>query len=384
MIKAGQGDDPGLYVHVPFCARACPYCDFDFVVERRPDAAPFLGGLAREIEARGLAGQRFDTLYVGGGTPSALGAEGVAALAELLGATFDLGALREFTVEVNPEHVDDGLVAALGDAGVDRLSIGVQSLDDTGLVQLGRVHDQATARDAIARCVAAGLQVSADLIVGWPGQSTSALEADIAGILDAGASHLSIYGLTIESGTPWEALVRRGTRALPDPDKQAALLAHAHRSLTGRGAVHYEIASYGLGGHRARHNTKYWRWTDYVGLGPSAHSASYDPEGAVIRRGNQRGLANWLRVPSLAQTERLDPVAAAAEGLWLGLRQLEGIDVAAFLGRFPSVGREWVEARVAPQVARGNLAWSADGARLAVHGERWLFHDEISVSLIGP
>lgn len=377
------GEHPGLYVHVPFCARACPYCDFDFEVGRAPDVSAYVAGVGREIEARALGRVRFDTIYIGGGTPSLLGAEGIAALIETLSDRFDLDAVREVTIEVNPEHVDAGFVGALRDMGVDRVSVGAQTLSSAGLVQLGRVHGAQAARQAVARACWAGLRVSADLIVGWPGQTSQVLDDDIDGLVDAGATHLSVYALTVEPGTPWTALVRRGTRQLPDGDAQAALLQRAHERLIAQGAHHYEVASYGLGGHRSIHNLKYWTWVDYVGLGPSAHSARYGSGGSVTRRGNQRGLARWLQAPALAQIERLDPAAAAAEGLWLGLRRLDGLDLARFSWRFPGVTRAWVEARVAPEVARGNLAWSRDGRRLAVPGDRWLFHDEISASLLG-
>ena len=199
-------------------------------------------------------------------------------------------------------------------------------------MQLGRVHRAEHAREALTAARARGLAVSADLIVGWPGQSEASLRDDLQALLDTGLDHVSIYALTIEEGTPWEALVRRGTRARPDADAQADRLLQAEQALTAAGLEHYEVASYARGDARARHNQGYWQWRDYLGLGPSAASARYTAEGEVRRRTNPRGVERWSADPLTEATEeRLDPRAAAAEGLWIGLRQLDGISEAAFL-----------------------------------------------------
>jgi oxygen-independent coproporphyrinogen III oxidase len=374
---------PGLYVHVPFCARACPYCDFDFEVGRDPPVAAFLAGLEAERRARGLPlGLPVRTVYVGGGTPSQLGPAGLGALLRWVDACFDTRAALERTVELNPEHVDATLLDALRDAGVDRVSLGVQSLAADALVQLGRAHQAHQARAALEAAVARGLRVSADLIVGWPGQRAASLRADVAGLCDAGVEHVSIYALTIEAGTPWEALVRRGRRCLPHADAQARRLREAADLLAAAGLHHYEVASYARPGARALHNLGYWTWRDYVGLGPSAASARYERDGAVERRTNPRGLPRWRSDPLAGvQVERLDPVAAAAEGLWLALRALDGVDPAAFVRRFPAVDDAWLRARVAGQLARGNLEATAQGI-LRVAAGRWLWHDEIGADLL--
>ncbi|MCA9689365.1 MAG: coproporphyrinogen III oxidase family protein, partial [Myxococcales bacterium] len=323
-----------------------------------------------------------ETVYVGGGTPSLLGARGLAALLAIERRLPGAGA-RERTVEVNPEHVDDALLAALTEGGVSRVSIGAQSLDPAGLAELGRVHDDAAALRAIERARARGLRVSVDLMLGWRGQGEAALARDIARVVDAGAEHLSLYALTIEPGTPWVALVRRGLRILPDDDQQGALLEAAERAIEARGLTHYEVASYALPGAEARHNLKYWTWQDYVGLGPSAHSARLLASGATERRANPRGLAAWLEASGAAGfRERLEPVAAAAEGLWVGLRRLTGLEIARYLERFPHTSRAWVDARVAGELARGNLEWIDGGARLRVAPGRWLWHDSIGAALI--
>lgn len=376
----------GLYVHVPFCARACPYCDFDFEVGRAPATERFLAGLTREAEGRAeeLSDQTWSTVYVGGGTPSLLGAAGLAALSAWIGRRFPGSGAAEWTVEVNPEHGAAELFAALRDTGTTRVSLGAQSLDPEGLRTLGRAHTPAQARAAIAVAAAAGLRVSADLIVGWPGQREEGVRRDVAGLLAAGAAHVSVYALTIEAGTPWPRLVRRGLRAMPDADHQADMLLAAEAALAAAGLVHYEVASYARPGEESRHNLLYWTWRDYVGLGPSAHSARFGADGSVRRRGNRRGLAAWLEDPAApGEAETLDPEAAAIEGLWTGLRDLRGLDVAAYLGRFPGATRAWIEARARVSLARGDLRFTAEGTRLQVTPGRWLVHDAISAELLG-
>lgn len=380
----------GLYVHVPFCARACPYCDFDFQVGRHPDAAGFIAGLARELAARkdmspetGVIppGAAWPTVYLGGGTPSLLGPAGLRELAAWIDRHFPGAGHDEYTVEVNPEHASPELFAAIAGFGATRVSLGVQTLDPAGLAALGRAHDRAAALAALTGARAAGLEISADLIVGWPGQTAASLRADVAAIVAAGARHVSVYALTIESGTPWETLVRRGKRRLPDPEHQTDLLILAADTLVAAGLEHYEVASYAAPGQHARHNLGYWTWRDYLGLGPSAHSAVYSRDGSLIRRGNRRGLGPWLAGPGAAgELDPQAPLAAAAEGLWTGLRHLPGLDLAAFLARFPAVDRAWIAARTDKQRARGNLELGEQVLRVAPG--RWLWHDSIAADLL--
>lgn len=389
----------GIYVHVPFCARACPYCDFDFQVGRTPDAAGFIAGLEREASGRGqelaewtcpegpgdsdLADAPWSTVYLGGGTPSLLGPAGLAQLGEWLARRFPGAGAREFTVEVNPEHGDPSLYAAVRAIGGTRVSLGTQSTEAEGLRTLGRVHSPEQALASIAAAVEAGLRVSADLIVGWPGQTAAGVQADVARLTQAGAEHVSVYALTIEADTPWPTLVRRGKRRLPDSDHQADMLAAAEQALTSAGLQHYEVASYARAGAEAQHNLLYWTWQDYLGLGPSAHSARFFADGSVLRRGNVRGLPTWLADPGTpAEAERLTPEAAAIEGLWTGLRDLRGLDVGAYLRRFPAVTRGWIEHRTRRQVARGNLEWAAEGQVLRIAPGRWYWHDAVAADLL--
>lgn len=380
----------GIYIHVPFCARACPYCDFDFEVGRNPDVDAYLAGLEAEFQARpGLADLGADTLYVGGGTPSLLGADGLRRLLTWARDRFSGLSAVETTVELNPEHADAELIAELVEQGVTRVSLGVQALLPDALRELGRVHDSKQALHAIGRAREAGLTVSADLILGWRGQGVPELDFDLSHLLMDGAQHVSAYALTIEEGTPWPGLVNRGLRVLPDADAQTELLVETRRRLVDRGLEHYEISSYARPGCEAIHNTKYWTWVDYVGLGPSAASATH-VDGGVTRRTNPRGLEAWLEARGAAgQTERLDGEAAAAEGLWIGLRRLAGVDLPAFCGAF-GVDTDWVAERTQRQRELGNLEWTTPGPesgppqRLRVAPDRWLFHDSIALDLLSP
>ena len=374
----------GLYVHVPFCARACPYCDFDFAVNRAPDVLAYLGALQSELHARRIVETMpVHTLYVGGGTPSVLGPAGLAALLGWLGERFDVSAVAETTVELNPEHVDASLIEALREVGVDRVSLGVQSLDPGGLRQLGRMHDRAQALGAMRACVQAGLRVSADLIVGWPGQSLAVLEEDLNAVMATGAGHVSIYALSIEPGTPWERMVARGQRALPRAEHQADVLARTEAILTAAGFDHYEVASYARPGEMSQHNRGYWTGRDYVGLGPSAGSATTLAGGVLRRRTNPRGWTAWQGDPAAGDEERLEPLEAAAEALWVGLRLLEGIDIGALIARFDGrIDAAWVRHRAKRQLQRGNLVWEGQPGRLRVAEGRWLWHDEICADLL--
>jgi oxygen-independent coproporphyrinogen-3 oxidase len=375
----------GLYVHVPFCARACPYCDFDFEVGRDPGRIDaWLDGLERERVGRAgeLERVEIDTVYLGGGTPSVLSPAQLRRLSAWLRAKLGVvpANLREFSIELNPEHVSPELLDTLVELGVHRVSLGVQSLVPEGLRVLGRVHAAEQARACVLACVERGLRTSADLIVGWPGHTEVMLRDELDELLTAGVEHLSIYGLTIEPDTPWPKLVRRGLRVLPDEDEQAERLLAAEQHLCARGLIHYEVASYARPGAEARHNGKYWRFGDVVAFGPSAASVRHEP-GVVERRVNVRGLAAWLDDPSNPESERLEGDRAAAEGLWLGLRQLGGLDVARYLERF-AVDLPWLQARIARQLELGNLRWREGGAVLAVAPDRWLWHDSIAVDLL--
>ncbi len=318
-----------------------------------------------------------------------LGVDGMAKLGQWIRQNVATGALMEWTVEVNPEHCDRAFVDMLRALGVTRISLGVQTFDGGGLMQLGRMHDRARALRAAEAVVEGGLALCLDLIVGWPGQNDKALDRDLHEVIDVGAQHVSIYALSVEAGTPWVSLVRRGRRRLPDEDQQAGALVRCEETLAAAGYEHYEIANYCIGGAKSLHNSKYWAWADYLGLGPSAHSAQFVSAtgtgrvASVVRRGNRRGLAAWLESPREVGTqERLLGEEAAREALWTGLRVIRGVDVPGFLKTFGQ-SRSWLEAAVARQLSLGNVEWM--GERLRVSADRWLWHDGIAADLLaGP
>lgn len=391
-------DLPGLYVHVPFCARACPYCDFDFEVDRGPKLQArielYFEGLERELIERRIRGP-LRTLYVGGGTPSALGHSGLRALFSLLDRHVRRDDCVEQSVELNPEQVDEALLDALSAAGVGRVSLGVQSLHAPVLAELGRVHSAERARSAIWACTSR-FETSVDLIVGSPGMPGRPLSApaalkqfdrDLEELVELGVDHLSLYALTIEDSSNWPGLVQRGQRSSPDPDAQARILEGAEARLEAAGFVHYEVASYGRPGHEARHNSLYWESQNYLGIGPSAHSAKIEA-GRVHRRANVRGLDAWLASKGGADHEEcLEAERAAGEALWLSLRRLDGMSVGAFLASFPQVDLAWLRNKVQAQVAKGNLEWIGEDRRglgpgLRVAPGRWLWHDSIGEALL--
>lgn len=373
----------GLYVHVPLCARACPYCDFDFEVgpaHPQTFVAPYLEGLRRELRVRGDDWPAPRTVYLGGGTPSRLGPDGLRALGDLLAREVDLSCVEEYTVELNPEDVSPALLSTLGELAVGRVSLGVQSVHGDRLRQLGRGHDGRAALEAIAAARQAGLTVSADLIVGAPGQPAQESARDLEAILGAGAAHVSVYALTIEDGTPWARQAAAGRRRLPQADAQADALLALEDAARERGLTHYEVASYARReGDRAQHNLGYWTGVDYLGVGPSAASARHHPDGTVARRTNARGLAAWRAGAAPSVDERLDPESAAREALWLALRVLTGVCVPPLLAR---IGRDevWLLSRTERSVRQGNLVREGDSLR--VGPGRWVHHDAIASSVL--
>ena len=341
-----------VYVHVPFCARRCTYCDFSIAVRRRTPVAAYLDALARE-QALAEVPPEPGTVYLGGGTPSLLGGEGVAALAARLGLR---RAPVEFTLEANPEDVTDDAARAWVRAGVNRLSLGAQSFDDRVLEWMHRPHRAARVGEAVRCARRAGIaNLSLDLIFALP----EALGRDWARDLDAAAAlgpdHVSLYGLTLEPATP---LFRRAERGelQPAPEMRYAdeyLL--AHERLAAAGYRFYEVSNAARPGREAVHNRAYWTLAPYLGLGPSAHS--FD---GLSRWWNEPAYARWQRLLAsgaspVAGRELLNDTQRRLERAYLGLRTAEGIDLpdpcppalAATLARWRVAGWAVVEAEAA-------------------------------------
>lgn len=346
-----------LYIHVPFCARRCSYCDFSIAVRREVPWRAFADAIAKECEIRTAAARvrDVDTVYLGGGTPSRLGGEGVAALLAALRATVPLaGADRatddwsrdiEVTLEANPEDVTPDAVAAWRQAGVNRISLGVQTFNDAALTWMHRVHDATRARDAVRIIRDGGIRsLSIDLIFSLPPQVPRDWAQDLDEALTLEPEHISLYGLTVEPGTPLGRWRDRGAVREADEAQYEADFLRAHDRLGAAGFEHYEVSNFGRSGHRAKHNSAYWRGVPYLGLGPSAHG--FDGR---TRRWNTAAFAQWARqVANLEDPiegeELLDAGNTTAETVYLGLRTIDGLRVSpedeAFVSRWVSAG--WV------------------------------------------
>ncbi len=359
-----------VYVHVPFCTRRCSYCDFAIAVRRQVPVREFVRGVANEFVARAVASHAVDTIYLGGGTPSRLGGDGVAALLDVVRERCEPQFGAEITIEVNPEDVSREDARTWVAAGVNRVSLGVQSFHDSVLAWMHRVHDARAAVRAMSVLREAGLHdVSVDLIFAVPSSLERDWERDVAQALSLEPTHISLYGLTIESGTPLGRWTERGTvHEAPEESYEREFL-HAHRALTDAGYAHYEVSNYGLPGREARHNSAYWRGVPYLGLGPSAHG--YDGR---ERRWNAPAYADWQR---LVDTGR-DPVGGAeilslanrdAEAIYLGLRTTGGLEIT---DAERALARPWEDA--------GWVTVSPDGV-LQCTAFGWLRLDSLAATL---
>ena len=375
-------DRCGVYVHVPYCRRRCPYCDFYFEV--RAEDARFPDAVVAELTARhGELHARPTTLSFGGGTPSHVGSE---TLRTIVDATRALGltADAEVSLEANPEDVDDDQARAFVEAGITRVSLGVQSFDDGVLTYLGRAHDAARAASAVAALRQAGMaQVGIDLIVGVPGEPPTRLHDDIARAHDTGIVHVSTYLLTLEPGTPLIKLIASGKRKQIDDDAQAEAYESVQELLALRGYGQYEVSSYARPGCESRHNRLYWSQGAYLGVGPGAHSMQLLPSGAVRRRHTTARLDGWLDAPAAAahDVEELAPAHALREALAFGLRDLlAGVDVTALAARHQTPLSPGIAAALAASERAGDVTASEGTWRLTSTGAR--FADRVARAIL--
>ncbi len=321
----------GIYIHFPYCRKRCPFCDFAVAVKPRIPHQEYERAVLSELDARAALypGRRAVSIYFGGGTPGLWRADCVGRVIGALVSRF--GAPEEVTVECIPGELSAEHAAALRAAGVTRLSIGIESLDDAQLCALGRQHSAAQAREAIGHARAAGFaSLSADLMFALPGQSVAAFLAELAAACALELEHLSLYQLTIEPGTQF---ARLGMRTSEGADHFMA----AHDHMRAAGYLHYEISSYARPGREAVHNSLYWRGGEYLGLGMSAHSFRRLPDGGGERFANSRQLDAYLCAPAgpPALRETLAAPALRREAIWLWLRRLDpGIPRSAFAERY--------------------------------------------------
>ena len=373
-----------LYIHWPFCARKCPYCDFNSHVRASVDTARWQSALIADMarEAEHAGGEPLESVFFGGGTPSLMPPALVAALLDEAERRWGFADDIEITLEANPSSVEAARFAELAAAGVNRTSLGVQALDDNTLTFLGRLHgaDEALAAVAIAQRHFA--RVSIDLIYARPNQTADQWQAELTRALALGTGHISLYQLTIEPGTRFASDVRnRAFTPLPE-DPAADLFALTRAMTAAAGLPAYEVSNHARPGEQSRHNLAYWRYQDYAGIGPGAHGRRPEAthqERAHGRRGGPSGPVatvrhkkpeNFLAAVAangdgIAETRPLPPREQAMEALLMGLRLAEGIDPAALATRFALTPADLIDARAADRYAALGLL-HRDGTRLAV------------------
>ena len=376
-----------LYIHWPFCLAKCPYCDFNSHVRDVVPEARFAHALSRELahEAARLGRRPLTSIFFGGGTPSLMAPDSVAALIEQATTLFDPVPDMEITLEANPTSVETGRLRGFREAGVNRVSLGIQALDGEALHRLGREH---TAGEAIAALELARTlfpRISFDLIYARPGQTMAAWRAELDTALALVADHLSLYQLTIEPGTRYEALHRQGLIALPDDDDAAALYCETALVAARHGLLGYEISNYARPGAESRHNLAYWRYQDYAGIGPGAHGR-LTLDGRLHATRRHRAPEPWAeRVERMGsgQTSEtpLEPGERAREMLLMGLRLAEGIPSARFAARTGITLADAIDGDVlGDAIEAGYVAWHGDC--LAATSEGRLRLDALLAALV--
>ena len=361
-----------VYVHIPFCARRCSYCDFSIAVRRDVPVDEYLAALDAELRTRfgdGPVGE-VDTIYFGGGTPSRLGADGLARALALVARRFPLAPGAEVTAEANPEDVNETAATTWRAAGINRLSLGSQSFDDRVLSWMHRTHDADAIGAAVWASRAGGIEnLSLDLIFALPEALRRDFTRDVELLLALRPDHVSLYGLTVEQGTPLGKWVARGAAVEQPEEGYERDFLSAHRLLTAAGFDHYEVSNYGRTGRRSRHNSSYWSGASYVGVGPAAHG--FDGE---TRRWNVRGYAAWrdaalTGADPMEGSERLTPANRVAESVYLGLRSDAGL---VLTDADRPVVAPWIEAGWANVESDDRLRCTADG---------WLRLDALAAAL---
>jgi len=362
------------YVHVPFCRHRCGYCDFAIVTGRDDLIERYVAALHEELRRLGDP-LPLDTLYLGGGTPSHLGPDGLRRLFDILHERLVPAADAEVTVEANPADVTEPLVAALRAAGTTRVSLGAQSLDAATLRSLDRDHAPADVRQAVDRLLAAGLTVSVDLMTAAPGQTPADLERDLEAVTALGTQHLSVYCLTWEKGTRFDALRRRGELQPAAEAVQREMLDVTIDRLAAAGFEHYEVSNFARPGSRCRHNETYWDCRPWEAFGPGA--ARFDGRERIT---NHRSTTTWIqRVLAggdwTGERETMTPLEAEQERVVLGLRRRDGLD----RGEFLSASGFALDAVAGPAIRRwvaGGLA-TDDGQRVRLTRDGLLVSDSL-------
>jgi putative oxygen-independent coproporphyrinogen III oxidase len=382
--EAGVSDRTyALYVHWPFCVSKCPYCDFNSHVRESVDQAAWRAALLADLahEARRTGGGALTSIFFGGGTPSLMPPQTIAAIIEAASRFWAFAPDIEISMEANPNSAEAARFADVAAAGVNRLSIGLQALDDAALRFLGRAHDAAEGLTALASAQRHFARVSFDLIYALPGQSEAAWAADLGRALAMGTGHLSLYQLTIEPGTRFETMVRKGDFTPADPDHGAALYELTQEMTAAAGIPAYEISNHARAGEESRHNLSYWRYGDYLGIGPGAH-------GRVMARATRRHRKpeNWMASVNAAghgidEEMPLDPATRVTEALMMGLRLAEGVNLDDIAARTGTDAATIIDRKAAGRLEAQGLVTRPDN-RLIVTPQGMLLLDAILAELL--
>ena len=377
-----------LYIHFPFCVKKCAYCDFASIAGSCIPPEEYVAGVDREMELRAdllLDPVSAETLYIGGGTPSLLPPELVARLITTARNCYALAPDAEVTLEANPGTVTAKTLAGYREAGVNRLSLGVQSFDDRMLAVLGRVHSVTEARDAFVETRAAGFDnISLDLMHSLPGQTKSEWEETLALAVELRPDHISAYGLTVEEGTPLYRLQEEGRLLLPDDEDGALMYRMTADILAAAGYEQYEISNFALPGCRSRHNQVYWRRQPYLGFGAAAHSFLCAPTFGRRWR-NPNDPSEYLRViaAGLLPEEEillLTRREAMAETFFLGLRTTDGVDTDLFQETFGESVEQVYGAEIKSLLGAGLL--ERHGVRLSIPASRLILSNQVLVKFV--
>ena len=360
----------GVYIHWPFCESKCPYCDFNSHVRDTIAQKSWRDAYLTEFDAAALEfGKRpVDTVFFGGGTPSLMDPATVAAILEGIDTMFGFADAAEVTLEANPSSAESKNFSVLRDAGVNRLSLGIQSFDDKALSFLGRTHDAVTARTALSIAAETFPRVSFDLIYALPGQSRSAWHSELAEALSLGTGHLSAYQLTLETGTPFFHAAQAGRLVLSGSDAAAALYDITQELCDAAGLPAYEVSSHARPGEQSCHNLLYWRSCDWAGIGPGAHGRRTSVLGRAATT-QLRSPEDWIVAVNANGSGResedlLDANQVVEEALLMGLRLTEGIDDARFCALTGRSIEECFGSGLVELSDAGLLAW--DGTALSV------------------
>lgn len=363
----------GIYVHWPFCAAKCPYCDFNSHVRSQIDDADWVSGILRELHCiatlQGAGRPTVETIFFGGGTPSLMRGQSVASVLDAIAKLWPVAQNVEITLESNPASADAGRFHDYRNAGVNRLSLGVQALNNRDLKALGRLHDAAEARSALRLAMQCFDRVSLDLIYARPHQTVQEWRSELREAIAFGTEHLSLYQLTIEPATPFASLARTGALTIADDDTAAALYEITQELTDAAGIPAYEISNHARSGAECRHNLLYWRYGDYAGVGPGAHGR-LTLSGRRIAFSSERLPERWrakvgAEGHAFLENVELTQRDAAREHLLMNLRLMEGVDLARYESRWGiSLDRQYIaslECEGLLQVSNGYVAATQSG-----------------------